>query len=214
MELDELIASLPRHLVSWLKEEADNRPVVMCTDPLNHPEIRQRCRLYTDLPSFLCDSAELTNLIDPSNTATPVVIVDNATSADVCIQAREEAETLRSAGRFRNASFGASSRKAVDSKTRSDEIVWIREQDLTALPACTRILALIEELRDALNAGFVLLGTEFKAYRTELQLSVYPSGTAGYSAHMDAGAESGWLSSEAIISNTASFQSAVQIGSP
>ncbi|CBZ53493.1 putative 2OG-Fe(II) oxygenase family protein [Neospora caninum Liverpool] len=176
MGLDELFMKLPRHLVSQIKEEADGRPIVNCTDCSNSDGLERKRRMYPDLSSFLCDSSEVDFLVDSANSSAPFVIVDKVTE-DVgwCRRAREEAQCLRTAGRFKQASFGGGSSKCADVRTRSDDIVWIRREDLVALPACSQIVSLFEEIRASVDKSFLRLGTDLEVDKTEMQLSVYPS---------------------------------------
>ncbi|KFH17284.1 oxidoreductase, 2OG-Fe(II) oxygenase family protein [Toxoplasma gondii MAS] len=191
MALEDLLLKLPRHLVSQIKEEADDRPIFNSADSSTAGGLERNRRVYSDLSSFLSDS-QFDRLVDPTNKAAAFVVVDKAIEdADVCRRARQEAEYLRSAGRFRQASFGGGSSKSVDTRTRSDEIVWIRQQDLSELPAFTQIVSLFEEIGVAIDKGFARLGENLEVQQTELQLSVYPKGTAGYAAHKDTGSVSG-----------------------
>ncbi|MGH9767037.1 MAG: 2OG-Fe(II) oxygenase [Blastocatellia bacterium] len=89
----------------------------------------------------------------------------------------EEARRLLLAGRFSRAGVGRGAERQIRAEVRSDQILWLDENDLTA--AQSRYWSEIESLRAELNREFFLGLASFESH-----YAFYPPG-AFYRKHVD-----------------------------
>lgn len=88
-----------------------------------------------------------------------------------------EAAALWKNGEFRHARVGIGPQRQLRPEIRSDHVLWLDESD--ASPALAAYLALIEQLRLALNQALFL-----GLFSFEVHLTVYPAGSF-YQRHVD-----------------------------
>jgi SM-20-related protein len=106
------------------------------------------------------------------------VVVDDFIPLEWAAELREEQQRQYRRGLFRSAATGRGASRLLDSQTRGDEVLWLDHLD--ALPAQCQYLALLEDLRLAVNRDLML-----GLYQVEAHATIYHPGSF-YRRHLDA----------------------------
>src|SRR4051812_3074204 len=103
-------------------------------------------------------------------------VVDEFVDADLLEDLRARCRALHVAGALRPARIGRGTQERHAPEVRGDFIAWLSEPELDAEQ---RLLALMEELRGALNRGLMAGLEDFQGH-----FALYPAG-ASYARHFD-----------------------------